>query len=66
MPFAWTAIHFIDIINGVAHSDPGTATSTEKDTGVSTGSQRKVRIVTFKWFYTIYKDSFGDCLTQHD
>ncbi|CAB4011292.1 Hypothetical predicted protein [Paramuricea clavata] len=41
MPFAWTAIHLIDIINGVAHNDVGTATSTEKDTAVSTGSQRK-------------------------
>lgn len=45
MPFAWTAIHLIDIINGVSHSDPGsnTATSTEKDAGASLGSQRKVR-----------------------
>ncbi len=43
MPFAWTAIHLIDIINGVSHADLGTAPSTEKDSGVSSGSQRKVR-----------------------
>lgn len=42
MPFAWTAIHLIDIINGVAHNDPATAATTEKDAAVTTASQRKV------------------------
>ena len=48
MPFAWTAIHLIDIINGVAHCDPGTAPSAEKDSTVSSGSQRKVRKLPFE------------------
>jgi hypothetical protein len=43
MPFAWTAIHLIDIINGVSHFDPVTAPATEKESGVSSASQRKVR-----------------------
>ncbi|XP_028405418.1 dedicator of cytokinesis protein 7-like [Dendronephthya gigantea] len=39
MPFAWTAIHLIDIINGASHTDLGTMT--EKDASVSSSSQRK-------------------------
>ena len=60
MPFAWTAIHLIDIINGVAHSDPGTPATTEKDAVVTSASQRKVRETSY-FVLTPDKRFMGKC-----
>ena len=50
MPFAWTAIHLVDIISGKqANTDPGT--SQEKDSATSSLPSRRVHTL-----YTIEKD----------
>ena len=50
MPFAWTAIHLVDIISGrQANTDPGTPQ--EKDSATSTPASRRVHIL-----YTIEND----------
>lgn len=50
MPFAWTAIHLVDIISGKqVNTDPGT--SQEKDSATSSLPSRRVHTL-----YTIEKD----------
>lgn len=52
MPFAWTAIHLIDIISGAASADPGPVADKDTAAGGTPGS-RKVYFLFILILYTL-------------